>query len=88
MALTDGHSLEKWYHLRYCGPQLHHVGAPYEQCRDRSNGISIFSERDVNGNYKAGLSVLAENSFEFDPTILNNHMHHSLSLQAHQVEAS
>ena len=58
MILNDGHLLEKWYHPWYCGPQLHHVGAPYEQCTDRSNGISVFPERDVDGT--ARLFVLTE----------------------------
>ena len=45
MILNDGHLLEKWYHPWYCGPQLHHVGVPYEQCTDRSNGISVFLKK-------------------------------------------
>ena len=36
MTLADGHSLESGTirSPQYCGPQLHHVGAPFEQCRD------------------------------------------------------
>jgi len=43
---------------------LHHVGELYEQCRDWSNGISIFPRRDVNVNCKARLTVRAGNPFE------------------------
>ena len=64
MVLNDGHSPEKWYHLWHCGSLLHHVGAPYEQCKDRYNEILIFLERDVSVNQKARLSVRARNPFE------------------------
>ena len=43
---------------------MHHVGAPYEQCKDWSNEILVFLERDAIGNYRGGLSILAENPFE------------------------
>ena len=64
MILNNGHLLEKWYHPQYCESLLHHVGAPYEQCKDQSNGISVFPKRDVTENCRGGLSVLAGNPFE------------------------
>ena len=64
MVLNDGHLLKNWYHPWHCGPQLRHMGAPYEQCRDRPNRISVFLERDVNVNCKARLSILAGISYE------------------------
>ena len=60
MILNDSYKLEKWYHLWYCGSQLHHLGTPYEQCTDRSTEISVFPEREVNENCTVRLFVLAE----------------------------
>ena len=60
IVLNDGYLLEKWYHLWYCGPQLHHVGVPYEQYTDRSNGILVFAEGDVDENCTTRLFVLTE----------------------------
>ena len=62
--LSEGHFLEKRYHLWRFGPLPYHVGELYEQCRDQSNGISILLERDVNRNCTARLSVVAEILFE------------------------
>ena len=73
MVLSIGHALEKWYQQWYCGSQLHHVGAPYEQCRDGSKGISVFLARDVNVNCKARLSVLPGIPYEFDPIMYHFH---------------